>query len=165
MNSSSKVRLFSIRALGVLATLGLFLPVSSFAQSTITICAAKSGALTMAKNGKCPKADTAVTVNEAGVQGPPGPQGLTGPQGPIGPVGPSGPAGGSLGPTGPQGPAGPAGGGLALVDNNGTVVGPFYPGNIEQAGNYFTLTRVNGIYFEIPTADRRAPPSEVSRPA
>ena len=110
MDLSSNRRLFpaikvALAAGLAVATCGLFLPPEGLAQTTLTLCAGKSGNVTMAKKGKCAKGATTLTVNEAGVQGPAGPQGAPGSQGPAGPAG-----------------------GLQLVDSNGTVVGPLYPG-------------------------------------
>ncbi len=59
----------------------------------------------------------------AGPAGAPGAAGATGPTGAPGPAGPQGPQG-ATGSQGPAGPPGPAGGGLMVVDNIQTVVGP-----------------------------------------
>ena len=125
-------------ALGA-AAFGLFFSSQSLAQTAFTICASKSGNVTYAKKGNCPKGSTTLTVDAAGIQGPPGPEGATGPQGSPGPQGPAG---------GSPGSAELAGGGLQLIDSNGAVVGPLYPG-LNGASGPSTVVQLNGAGIQI----------------
>lgn len=103
-------------------------------NSTVTICANKSGELRYAKDGICKTAkETALILGETGPQGPEGPEGPAGPQGPIGQTG----AAGARGPAGKAfvqlyicgasglsicevGSVGPGGGIVVWVDTNST---------------------------------------------
>ncbi len=109
------------------------------------------------KNGSCKKDETALNVNQAGVQGPPGPAGPKGDTGATGPAGSPGPQGdpGATGATGPVGPAGPAGekGDTGATGPQGDpgpagptgATGPAGPTGPAGAGALWALVRSDGL--------------------
>jgi hypothetical protein len=117
-----RTRLFASFIAGALIA-GILVGGVAVAQSDgdqITACVGRSGLLRLVDSSEdCSRLETAVSWNEAGVQGALGPQGEAGPEGPEGPQGPAGNDGeqGPPGPTGPQGPKGEPGTGGGSLDS------------------------------------------------
>jgi hypothetical protein len=94
---------------------------------------------------KCTRYETAISWNQAGLQGPAGPTGATGQAGAVGPIGSVGPIGaagaqGLAGPVGPQGPAGTGGvDGMASV-----VIGKVAGDGTALSGTGFQIVKNTG---------------------